>query len=106
MSHRTPEFWFSEILTPDEVVFLQELYIRASGDVDNIALVSGGNFNILTATGDVDDSNLVFTFVSEPTLVVVNGTAYRHGHGVTISTTTATLDNPPGVGGDVYGLGA
>lgn len=65
----------------------------------------GGGLSVLAATGTVDDSNTEFTFASEPTLVVVNGTSYRHGHGVTIATTTATLDNAPGVGGDVYGLG-
>jgi anthranilate phosphoribosyltransferase len=30
----------------------------------------------------------------------VNGTSYRNGHGVTISGTTITLDNPVGTGGD------
>lgn len=65
---------------------------------------STGGFSVLTATGTVNDSNTVFTFVSSPTLVVVNGVSYRHGHGVTIVTTTATLDNPVGVGGDIYGL--
>ena len=64
----------------------------------------GGGVSILAATGTVDNSNTVFTFTSAPTIVVVNGTAYRNGYGVTISGTTATLDNPAGTGGDVYGL--
>lgn len=66
---------------------------------------AGGSMSVLAATGTINDSNVVFTFASEPKLVVVNGAAYRHGAGVTIATTTATLDNPPGSGGDVYGLG-
>lgn len=80
-------------------------YARTHGRNDITISASGGAFSVLTATGDVNDSNVVFTFASEPTLVVVNGVAYRHGKGVTIATTTATLDNPPGNSGDVYGLG-
>jgi hypothetical protein len=66
---------------------------------------TGGSMSILTATGAVDDSNVTFTFVSEPTLVVVNGVTYRHGHGCSIATTTVTLDNAVGINGDIYGLG-
>lgn len=66
---------------------------------------SSSALTILTATGTIDNSNKVFTFVSTPTLVIVNGTAYRNGYGVTIVTTTATLEQPVGVGGDIYALG-
>lgn len=66
---------------------------------------SGGGLSVLAATGTVDNSNTVFTFVSAPTLVVVNGAIYQNGHGVTIATTTATLDNPVGTGGSIFGLG-
>lgn len=74
-------------------------------DVTLNSSASGGGLSVLTATGAVDDSNVTFTFVSAPTLVVVNGTAYRDGHGVSVVGTTATLDNPVGVGGDIYALG-
>lgn len=81
-------------------------YNRANGRNDiTINATGSGSFNVLAATGTVDDSNTTFTFASEPVLVVVNGTSYRHGHGVTISSTSVTLDNPAGVGGDCYGLG-
>lgn len=82
-------------------------YNRANGRNDITISATGGSgaFSILAATGTVDNSNTTFTFASEPTLVVVNGTSYRNGFGVTITGTTATLDNPPGVGGDVYGIG-
>lgn len=80
-------------------------YASANGRNDVTITGSGGALSVLTATGDVDDSNTTFTFASEPTLVIVNGATYRDGHGVTISTTTATLDNPVGTGGDIYGLG-
>lgn len=66
---------------------------------------TGAGLSVLTTTGTVDDSNVTFPFTSAPTLVVVNGVSYRNGHGVTISGTTAVLDTPAGVGGDVYGLG-
>lgn len=66
---------------------------------------SGGGLSLLTATGTIDDSNKVFTFASTPTIVVVNGANYRDGHGVSIVTTTATLDNVVGTGGDIFGLG-
>jgi hypothetical protein len=59
---------------------------------------------VLAATGDIDDSNTTFTFVSEPSLVVVNGAVYNDGSGVSITTTTAELDNPVGTGGSIFGL--
>lgn len=65
----------------------------------------GGGLGYLAATGAVDNSNTTFTFATTPTLVIVNGTAYRDGHGVTITGITAVLDNPANTGGDVYGLG-
>lgn len=79
---------------------------KAGGiDVEIDATGGTGGLNYLAATGTVNDSNKVFTFASAPTLVAVNGFTYRNGFGVTISGATATLDNAPGVGGDVYGLG-
>lgn len=71
----------------------------------NSTASGGGSLSVLAATGTVDDSNVIFTFASAPTLVVVNGNAYRDGHGVTIVGTTATLDSAVGTGGDIYGLG-
>lgn len=65
---------------------------------------SGASFGIITVTGTIDDSNTTFTAASAPTIVVVNGTAYRDGHGVTISGVNITLDNPAGTAGDIYCL--
>lgn len=71
-----------------------------------IATAGGGSLSVLEITGGtVDDSNTVFTFASEPTLVNVNTAVYRNGVGVTITGTTVTLDNPVGTDGDIYGLG-
>ena len=67
---------------------------------------SGGGFNILTATGTIDDSNTTFTFTRPPIAVVVNGAIYVNGIGVTISGTTVTTDFAVGTGGTIYGLGS
>jgi len=80
-------------------------YSRASGRNDITINASAAALAILTATGDVDGVNTVYTFASAPQIVVVNGISYRNGHGVTIVTTTATLDFAPVSGSDVYGVG-
>lgn len=64
----------------------------------------GSGLSILAATGTIDDSNVTFTFTAIPSAVVVNGAVYNNGNGVTISGTTATLDNPIGTGGSIIGL--
>lgn len=66
---------------------------------------SAGGLGYLAATGAINNTNTVFTFTSTPTIVVVNGASYINGFGVTITGTSATLDNAPGNGGSVYGLG-
>lgn len=68
---------------------------------------SGASLSVLTATGTKDDSNTAFTFASKPVLIVVNGASYRENAGWTwnAGTLTATLTNPVGTGGDIYGLG-
>jgi len=65
---------------------------------------SGLNYLALV-TGMIDNSNTVFTFAKTPTIVVVNGASYINGFGVTITGTTATLDNAVGTGGSLYALG-
>lgn len=82
-------------------------YNRANGrnDITISATGGSGSLSVLAATGTIDDSNVTFTFASTPTLVIVNGACYRDGKGCSIVTTTVTLDNPVGTGGDVYALG-
>lgn len=76
------------------------------GQIDVSATASGGGLAYLAVvSGTIDNSNKVFTFASTPTIVVVNGASYINGFGVTISGTTATLDNPVGTGGSIYALG-
>jgi len=81
-------------------------YNYANGRNDITITGGAGSLSVLPATGSIDDANTAFTFASEPTIVMVNGAAYRHGHGVTIAGTNVTLDNPAGTGGDIYGLGS
>lgn len=81
-------------------------YNHAGGRNDiTISATGSGSFAVLPATGTVNDANTTFTFDSEPVLVIVNGASYRNGAGVSITGTTAELDNPVGTGGDIYGLG-
>lgn len=64
---------------------------------------SGGSYSILTATGTIDDTNLDFTFASKPTEIVINHQSYIENDGWTWAVLTATLSNPVGSGGSIYG---
>lgn len=82
-------------------------YAQAGGRNDiTISATGTVALNPIAMTGTIDDSNKSFIAASTPTLVIVNGTPYRHGKGVTISGTSVTLDNPVGSnpGNDIYGL--
>lgn len=59
---------------------------------------------VLAATGSINATNMAFTFTTKPTLISVNGVLYQENSGWSYSGSTATLDNPPGVGGSVWGL--
>lgn len=79
--------------------------IPNSNGTKTISAPGSGGLNYLAATGIVNNTNATFTFASPPIIVVTNGASYVNGFGVTITGTTAVLDNPPGKGGSVYGLG-
>lgn len=64
----------------------------------------GGALAIITATGTIDDSNTSFTFADTPTVVIINGSIYRNGSGVTITGTAVTTSFPVGTGGFIFGL--
>ena len=74
------------------------------GTGGDIYAVSAG-ITILTTSSTIDDSNVAFVFASLPNVIVVNGLAYRQNHGWSWNsgTLTATLDNPVGTGGDIFG---
>ncbi len=80
-------------------------YAHANGRND-ITITATGTASLtpIAVTGDIDDSNTSFTAASAPSIVIVNGAAYRDGKGVAITGTAITLDNPVGTGGDIYAL--
>lgn len=62
---------------------------------------------LLDATGTIDDTNVDFTFTSEPSMIIINGASYRKTGGAITwswSSLTATLSSPVGVGGSIYGI--
>jgi len=81
--------------------------ITKNSDGTHTVSSTGAGMNVLEPTGDIDDSNKDFVFASKPTLISVNGTTYRENHGWSWNAgiLTATLDNPVGIDGDIYGLG-
>jgi uncharacterized protein (DUF2267 family) len=59
---------------------------------------------ILTTASTIDAQNLAFVFDKKPQIIYVNGAGYRENKGWSWSAKTATLDNPVGTGGDIYGV--
>lgn len=77
-----------------------------NGNYVDVTVSGSGSLTIEEPTGTVDDSNTAFVFTAEPKIVVVNGASYRKNHGWSwnLGLLTATLDNAPQTGGDVYGI--
>ena len=71
-----------------------------------LSVVGGGGFTIKAASGTIDDSNVVFTFASAPSLLVINGGIYQSTGGTYTwtGTTTVTLNDTIGTGGSIFGL--
>jgi len=68
---------------------------------------ASSGLTILVATGTIDDSNVVFTFTQEPTLININGAFYQKTGGAitwTYLAGTVTLSVPVGTGGSIYGI--
>lgn len=93
MVYRTENFNPSEVLTLDEVIFLQDLYAYTSGDVTNLALGSG--ITSETPGGLVDAVNTTFTVTAEPLFVISDGAFYVDGNGYTYTPLTVEMDIPP-----------
>ena len=76
---------------------------------NDITINASASTSVLTATGTINDSNLDFTFTSEPAILVINGASYRQTGGAitwtwTAGTLTATLSSAVGSGGSIFGL--
>lgn len=67
-------------------------------------LLTSPDIVIESPTGDIDDSNVTFTFTAQPALIVINGSVYRVDKGWSFSGTTATLDGAVGKNGDIFGI--
>ncbi len=81
-------------------------FSTASGRND-LTINASATTSVLTVTGTRDDSNVTFTTVSEPAIVVINGASYRStGGSITWSWAAGTLilSSPVGQGGDVYAI--
>lgn len=83
--------------------------LSASYSNGTILVVAQTSGSILTATGTIDDSNLAFTFVSQPSVIIVNGGTYQQTGGAitftwTATTLTVTLSSACGTGGSIFGL--
>lgn len=77
-----------------------------SNGTTTIAASTTGS-QILTATGTINDSNVTFTFISQPLLLVINGAMYIPvGGAITWSYLlgTVTLSVPVGTNGSIYGI--
>lgn len=84
------------------------VYSSAYGRND-LTISASATSSILVATGTRNDSNMDFTFVSQPAIVVINGASYRSTGGAitwtwTAATLTVTLSSAVGSGGDIYGI--
>ena len=83
--------------------------LTASYSNGTILVTANTSGSVLTATGTIDDSNVSFTFTSEPSVLIINGGTYRQtGGAITWSwveaTLTATLSSPVGTSGSLFGL--
>jgi hypothetical protein len=81
-------------------------YNRSSGRNDVTITSSGSGGGILAATGTVDGSNLVFTFISAPSIIIVDGVPKQKTQSDTTAnwtgTTSVTLTVAPV--SDIYGI--
>ena len=67
----------------------------ASGNEVTVTITSGAGGSWLTPTGTVDGVNTTFTVASEPTMVMVDGTAKAPGFGYTYAALTIEMVIPP-----------
>ena len=98
------------------LLFIMVLQQRRHTPVNNMAFwtqiiiqTSNGTITLLGSTGTIDDSNTSFIFISQPSLIVINGASYQPtGGAITWSwnslTLTATLSSPVGLNGSIYGI--
>lgn len=84
----------------DGTTILPILINHSTGRVKISAVITGGGFTELTATGTVNGLNADFTFTQEPTYIVSDGAVYKpldnNGNvNWSWSGSTATMTIPP-----------
>lgn len=67
-----------------------------------VNIPGGGGFTELVATGTINGINTAFTFIQQPTYIVMDGGWYKVNGGWTWSNPTATLSIPPQF--SIYGV--
>ena len=119
MSQNTPQVTGLKVLDAGVTILNPALAMDFTGG--GVTATDGGNAKasvsipgglasaILTATGTIDDSNTAFAFTSLPSAIVINGALYQQtGGAITWSwnagTKTATLSQPVGVNGTIFGI--
>lgn len=78
---------------------------NASGQ--KVISATSGGLSIVAITGTINDSNVSFTALSQPTLLIINGGTYQQAGGAITWTYVAgiiTLSSPVGSGGSIFGL--
>ena len=81
--------------------------VKLRADATTGRLLVSTALSILTATGTINDTNLAFTFTSQPTVLIINGAVYQQTGGAitwTWSDPTATLSVAVGTGGSIFGI--
>jgi hypothetical protein len=97
-------------LIPGAGISLTHVQTGNRQDITITATGGAGAFTPLVATGAIDDSNVTFTYIQEPSAIVINGAAYLKTSQVggvnawTWNNLTATYAFPVGSGGSTYGI--
>lgn len=83
--------------------------LTASYSNGTILITANTSGSVLAATGTINDTNLDFTFISQPSVLIINGGTYQQtGGSITwtwmSATLTATLSTAVGNSGSIFGL--
>ncbi len=74
-----------------------------------LSVIDVDNNSPISISGTINNSNLTFTAASQPTYLAINGVLYQPTGGDYIwvySSGTITLNQPVGLGGSIFGIGA
>lgn len=78
-----------------------------TGRLDYFKATGASGIPIIPVSGTIDDSNVTFASVTEPTVLCINGPIYQQTGGAYTWTWvlgTITLNQAVGTGGSIFGL--